>query len=294
VTIIDTQTAGAAAPATATGVVVASTAADAAAVEAVKAHHAQLAGQLGLLVERLLTTATAGNDSFADARSRAAAFCVTELVPHARAEEESLYPAAARSREARLLVDSMLAEHRIITGLVDELSRAAEPLRATAAAHALKVLFESHLAKENDLLLPLVAADPAVSLAEILSGMHELLGGVPAHHHSGDAAGAGGCGCGGHDSEPVAAAPAKGSCGCGGHDDESVPELDVRAVPHAIRHATVFGAFDAIPAGGSILLVAPHDPLPLLRQLSGRCGGAMTVSYEERGPEAWRLLITRG
>jgi uncharacterized protein (DUF2249 family) len=68
----------------------------------------------------------------------------------------------------------------------------------------------------------------------------------------------------------------------------------VRAVPHAIRHATVFGAFDAIPAGGSMVLVAPHDPIPLLSQLTARAGGKLDVSYTERGPEAWRLLLTRG
>jgi uncharacterized protein (DUF2249 family) len=42
-----------------------------------------------------------------------------------------------------------------------------------------------------------------------------------------------------------------------------------------------------------LLLVAPHDPLPLLRQLSARSGGALAVDYEERGPIAWRLRLTR-
>ncbi|MGB6146174.1 MAG: DUF2249 domain-containing protein, partial [Mycolicibacter algericus] len=83
-----------------------------------------------------------------------------------------------------------------------------------------------------------------------------------------------------------------GGCGCG-EEDEEMPELDVREIPHAIRHATVFGAFDAVPAGGSMLLVAPHDPIPLLHQLAERSGGRLAVGYEERGPEAWRLRLTR-
>ena len=36
------------------------------------------------------------------------------------------------------------------------------------------------------------------------------------------------------------------ACGCG-CSDEGVPTLDVTVIPHAIRHATVFGAFSAIP-----------------------------------------------
>ena len=83
-----------------------------------------------------------------------------------------------------------------------------------------------------------------------------------------------------------------GGCGCRG-TGERVPELDVRTIPHAIRHATVLGAFDAVPTGGSLVLVAPHDPQPLLRQLSERAGRQIAVTYLERGPQAWRLQLTR-
>ena len=81
-----------------------------------------------------------------------------------------------------------------------------------------------------------------------------------------------------------------GACGCG---EESVgaPVLDVRTIPHAIRHATVFGAWSAIPVGGSLVLVAPHDPKPLLAQLADR--GPVSVTYLDEGPDAWRLQLTR-
>lgn len=81
------------------------------------------------------------------------------------------------------------------------------------------------------------------------------------------------------------------TCGC--EHTEEVPELDVRSIPHAIRHATVFGALEAIPSGGSMILVAHHDPLPLLAQIEERIPGVFTVSYQERGPEAWRLEFVR-
>ncbi|TKJ19828.1 DUF2249 domain-containing protein, partial [Blastococcus sp. CCUG 61487] len=240
-----------------------------------------LAGRLAAHVDALLVAAASGAAGFPEARTATLAFLTGELMPHATAEERALYPAAAGSDRLRVLVEAMVAEHRVLAGLVEDLRTAEEPARAAACGHALRVLFDAHLVKENDLLLPAVAADPTVSLSGVLAGMHELLG---EDDHGHDSA---------HAVEAVPAAPARGSCGCGGHDDDEIPVLDVRSVPHAIRHATVFGAFDAVPAGGSLLLVAPHDPLPLLRQLSARSGGALAVDYEQRGPEAWRLRLTR-
>ena len=80
------------------------------------------------------------------------------------------------------------------------------------------------------------------------------------------------------------------ACGC---VDEELPELDARAIPHAIRHATIFGALGAIKPGGAMVLVAPHDPKPLLAQIAEREGDLIEVSYLEEGPEAWRLKLTR-
>lgn len=85
-------------------------------------------------------------------------------------------------------------------------------------------------------------------------------------------------------------APAASACGCHDHDD-AAPVLDVRSIPHAIRHATVLGAFDAIPPGGSLVVVAPHRPLPLLAQIAERA--PVDVAYLVEGPEAWHVQITR-
>lgn len=84
----------------------------------------------------------------------------------------------------------------------------------------------------------------------------------------------------------------KPACGCGCTDDGE-PELDVRAIPHAIRHATVFGALTAVPVGGSLRLVAPHDPKPLLAQIAEREHGAFEVTYLVSGPDAWTLRLSR-
>jgi len=79
-------------------------------------------------------------------------------------------------------------------------------------------------------------------------------------------------------------------CGCGGHDAET-PVLDVRTIPHAIRHAAVFGAFEAIRPGASLILVAPHAPLPLLAQLSERA--RIDVEFLVEGPTEWHVQLTR-
>ncbi|MFK5633572.1 MULTISPECIES: DUF2249 domain-containing protein [unclassified Ornithinimicrobium] len=80
------------------------------------------------------------------------------------------------------------------------------------------------------------------------------------------------------------------ACGC---VDEGIPALDAREIPHAIRHATIFGALGGLRPGQQMDLVAPHDPLPLLAQLADREGDALTHTYVESGPEAWTLRFTR-
>jgi uncharacterized protein (DUF2249 family)/iron-sulfur cluster repair protein YtfE (RIC family) len=264
-------------------VVIASTEADAQAAEAVEQHHAQMAGELALRTEALLAAASARDEHrAAQARAALVQWTTGELVPHALAEEKAMYPHALARPETRLLIEGMLAEHQVITGLVDEIAQATDPVRAAVAAGSLQVLFDSHLAKENELVLPVLVEAPDVSLTDILGGMHELLGGHDEHaaEGSGEGATSGGCGSG-H------------TCSCGEVDTDELPELDARAVPHAIRHATIFGALDSVQPGGGLVLVAPHDPLLLLAQIEQRAPGAFEVDYLERGPEAWRLAFVR-
>ena len=256
--------------------VIASSEADAKAADAVRQHHAELAGALSLRTEELVAAAARHDTPAAElARRDLVDWCDRELIPHARAEEQSMYPAAQGTVEGRLLVEAMLGEHEVIARLVRGVADAADLVRAAPSATALHTVFDSHLAKENDLVLPLLAATPGISVAELLGGLHELLG--HAEHPAPDV----GAGCSGH------------GCACGGADDQGYPELDARSIPHSIRHATIFGAMESVRPGGGLVLVAPHDPLPLLEQVSRRWPGAFTVQYLERGPETWRLSFLR-
>jgi uncharacterized protein (DUF2249 family) len=91
-------------------------------------------------------------------------------------------------------------------------------------------------------------------------------------------------------SAPVATSSS--GCACG-HADGSEIVLDTRTIPHAIRHATIFGALGAIAPGFSLDLVANHNPLPLLAQLDEKHSGEFAVSYIDNGPEVWKLRLTR-
>ncbi|MFC4463917.1 DUF2249 domain-containing protein [Streptomyces xiangluensis] len=264
---------------------------EATALEGAEAHHARLAGELAGRVKLLLTAVDRDPSAAEKIHAGLVAFCDRSLLPHAAAEEAALYPVAHGMPEARLLIESLIGEHRRLTALVDALRAAPGPAGAAADARALQVLFEEHVAKENGLVLPLLAMTPEISLAALLADMHHRLandtGNRGAQEDQDTEEGpdmreaqieeTGGCG---------------GGCGCGGAEQTAVPELDVTEVPHALRHATVFGALDAVPAGTAMVLVAPHDPVPLLAQIEQRSPGAFAVEYLERGPETWRLRLS--
>ena len=94
------------------------------------------------------------------------------------------------------------------------------------------------------------------------------------------------------DSHASGSSGSASACGCA-DDGAQVPTLDARVIPHAIRHAAVFGVLEALRPGSRVDLLAPHDPLPLLKQIERRWGQEIEVAYLERGPEDFRLRFTR-
>lgn len=83
-----------------------------------------------------------------------------------------------------------------------------------------------------------------------------------------------------------------GGCVCGEHD-EGLPELDVQTIPHAIRHAAIFGAIESLRPEAAMVISATHDPVPLLTQLRERHGEDFQARYLAEGPDRWRILIRR-
>lgn len=256
-------------------------AADRRAAQAVVRHHAELAATLDSHTGRLLGAADRGDEAETlRRRDEMVRWLHDELLPHAKAEEATMYPAAGALDRGKLLVDGMLREHREILDVVAELEMANRPTPAAAAARALAALLAVHFDKENGLIVPLLADAKDVSLAGLLEGMHDLIGAE-------ESAGTGGCG---------------GACGCGGDaapsgGEASVlsidPRLDVRDVPHAERHARVLAALDALPPDGALVLVAPHAPRPLLAEIDRRYGTAITAEWLQDGPDVWQIRLQR-
>lgn len=273
---------------------------DLAAAAAARRHHAQLAAEINERTEDLLRLTDGQYLLKAEqARRDLLAYLRTELVPHALAEERTLYPVAAAHLGGALLVEGMVGEHAVIQALVEELQTAGSVVRAAAAARALAAVLVTHVAKENELILPLLVGAPEVSLAGLLGDVHELLGEhahAAGHGHdhadgpaeSGGAA-ASGCGCGG--------------CGCGGDraagTSAEAPvlsvdaRLDVRDVPHSERHALVLSTVRALPPGGAVVLVASHAPRPVLAEIDAGFRGAVRAEWLQDGPEVWQVRLER-
>jgi hypothetical protein len=95
-----------------------------------------------------------------------------DIVPHARAEEDVLY-AAATADTLRPLVAGMIFEHETILGLADRLAAVTTAADAATTAYAIQAVFGGHVRRENVLLLPALAADPAVDLPALLPVMEE-------------------------------------------------------------------------------------------------------------------------
>lgn len=152
-----------------------STGREGAAVRAAQRDHDRLRRSLDDHVEALLLAVEEEPDAVADLRRRLVSLCDEVLLPHALAEERSIYPAAATDGRTLLLIEAMVAEHRTIAELVAVVRYAVHPVRAAAAAEALRVLVESHLAKEDSIVFPLVAAAPGLSLETLVAGMHDII-----------------------------------------------------------------------------------------------------------------------
>lgn len=280
----------------------------AATLTAIRVHHRALGHAV---VERSLAVQNAV-DRLApgDQRADLVMFCRREVLPHAAAEEDTLYRAGAELPGTALLVRAMLDEHTALRDAVDELATARTPGTVAGAAAALRGLFTAHLAKENDLLLPALV-DAGVDLAAMLDGMHEILGsgGEHAGHHGhghGDCGCGSGCGCASDD-----AGAAEGGCGCqqdgggcgcgdahatgstGGDVAFDGAELDVRSLVHAQRHARIFAVFGGLGPGEAFVLVNDHDPKGLRRQFDAELTGRFTWDYLQAGPDVWRVRIGR-
>lgn len=221
--------------------------------DAIAAHHAEMETELRQRVDDLITVVALG-EPHAEATGRVVDYALSTLLPHAASEEVSLYAAAAPF-EARL-VRSLIGEHDALRRLVSQLAAGGEAAAgAAAAAGAVAELFALHAAKENEYIVPALLEHVPAQIPALMRRMHE-------------------------ESQR-------------GSHPRVVATLDVRHIPHAARHGQVFARLEALVAGDALRVVNDHDPVPLRQQLDAISPGVFSWSYEETGPELWRVLIAR-
>jgi uncharacterized protein (DUF2249 family) len=321
------------------------------AYEAMRAHHKALSEELSGRADAVSRAAVAGLPHGA-AVAAVVAYLAAEVLPHAAAEEKTIYPAAAARADLADLVGEMVAEHVVLSTAAGRL--AAAPSAATAAEQAQGIagLFAAHAARENDLLLPPLLADQSVNLAGLLEQMHQHGDAGPHEDHDHAPAGSQA-----EDAKPedaqaavtslllqAAAALARageadracriaasawaalhpvrpdlaarvtaalhgltrrvGGPGPAETADDgrptlvaapvlAGPDLDVRDLPPAQRHAAIFDAYHALAPGAGFVLVNDHDPKPLRYQLEAEHPGQFTWDYLAAGPDVWQVRIGR-
>lgn len=143
------------------------------AAASIRAHHAQLTQTLSDRVRSVRDAVRGGGDAHT-AQKELLAFLDVELMPHAAAEERTLYTAGRAAADGRLLVEAMSEEHRVLAGRIAALREQSEPLDLAVTAAQIDALFGVHLYKENEMLLPLLLGANA-DLRALLHDTHHLL-----------------------------------------------------------------------------------------------------------------------
>ncbi|HEY6186357.1 MAG TPA: DUF2249 domain-containing protein [Pyrinomonadaceae bacterium] len=70
-------------------------------------------------------------------------------------------------------------------------------------------------------------------------------------------------------------------------------EIDLCLMPRPERHPLVFAAFDHLAVGESFIIFNDHDPQPLRMQIEQMREGEVDWEYLERGPDTFRVRLTR-
>lgn len=297
------------------------------AYEAMLEHHKRLGEELAGRADAVSGEVAAGRP-YGAAVAGLVAYLAEEVLPHAAAEEKTIYPAAARAGLAGT-VEEMIAEHVTLSALGTQIAALTDGEAAAGQAQQIAGLFTAHAARENDVLLPALLTDKSADLAGLLAQMHDSTGHdeapSPAAGQPEDAqatvvslllqAAAALARAGEADRACKIAASAwaalRGSrpdlaarvtaalhglarrTGEGAGEPGQDAVLDVRDLAPAQRHETIFSTYQDLTPGAGFVLVNDHDPKPLRYQFEAEHAGQFTWQSLESGPEVWRVRIGR-
>ena len=69
--------------------------------------------------------------------------------------------------------------------------------------------------------------------------------------------------------------------------------LNVFELEPRLKHPTIFKKFDELQEGETLTIYNDHDPIPLYYELKAERGEVFEWEYLEKGPEMWRVAITK-
>jgi uncharacterized protein (DUF2249 family) len=69
--------------------------------------------------------------------------------------------------------------------------------------------------------------------------------------------------------------------------------MDVRTIPCSIKHGLIIQTWLELPVGDHFILLNDHDPVPLHYQFAAQWPGAFRWEHLAKGPEEFRVKITK-
>lgn len=69
--------------------------------------------------------------------------------------------------------------------------------------------------------------------------------------------------------------------------------MDVRPIPCSIKHRLIIKQWLELAVGDHFVLLNDHDPVPLYYQFAAQWPGAFTWDHLMKGPEEFRVKITK-
>lgn len=75
--------------------------------------------------------------------------------------------------------------------------------------------------------------------------------------------------------------------------EDEIFVLNAPMIEPRFKHEVIFQKFDSLEEGESFILLNDHDPKPLYYQLSATRGDIFNWEYLEKGPDDYRILITK-
>ena len=139
---------------------------------AMRAHHAEMAAELNAR-----TSALASDTDWTAARKNVVSYLLDDVLPHAQAEESTIYKIAMQYDSLSSLVQSMIWEHTIIRDLSHALANSANRDEALVIAGQAAQLFWVHAEKENRFIIAMLESRADVDLDGLLGAMRDSLAG---------------------------------------------------------------------------------------------------------------------